>query len=137
MGEASVVTAVDSSVLFDVLTDDPLHRVKSLAGLREARRLGALLVCPVVWSEVRAHFAEPAEMHAAFAAAGLTFDPFDRECAELAGESWRAYRRQGGQRTRLIADILVGSHAQVRGGRLLSRDRGFYRRYFRQLQLVG
>jgi predicted nucleic acid-binding protein len=132
-----VVTAVDSSILLDVLTDDPERRVDSLAALREAGRVGALLVCPVVWSEVRAFFADPSEMHKAFVDAGLNFDPFDRECADLAGALWREYRKRGGARTRLIADFLIGAHAEIRGGRLLTRDRGFFRRYFTRLQILA
>lgn len=132
-----MVTAVDSSILLDVLTDDPRHRASSLAALRDARQVGTLLVCPVAWAEVRAFFVDPVVMHGAFADAGLTFDPFDRECADVAGAMWREYRSQGGKRTRLVADFLIGAHAAVRGGRLLTRDRGFYRRYFTDLELLG
>ena len=132
-----MVTAVDSSVLLDVLTDDPAHRDRSLRALQAARQLGALIVCPVVWAEVSAFFADAATLGAAFDEAGLTFDPFDRGCAELAGRTWRDYRRRGGTRTRLVPDFLVGAHAQLRGGRLLTRDRGFYRRFFSALQVIG
>ena len=131
-----VITAVDSSVLLDVLTDDPAHVAASLAALREARRLGTLLVCPVVWAELRGSFADSATMTAALEGAGVVFDPFDRACADLAGATWREYRRRGGSRTRVVADFFVGAHAQLRGGRLLTRDRGFFRRYFEQLQIV-
>jgi predicted nucleic acid-binding protein len=133
----AVVTAVDTSVLLDILTDDAVHRDRSLGALQEARRLGALIVCPVVWAEVRGWFPEARAMVAAFDDAGLAFDPFDRECADLAGRMWREYRRRGGTRTRLVPDFLVGAHAQLRGGRLLTRDRGFYRRFFSQLQVIG
>lgn len=50
---------------------------------------------------------------------------------------WREYRASGGKRTRLIADFLIGAHAQVRGGPLLTHDRGFFRRYFTDLQILG
>jgi len=132
-----VVTAVDSSILLDVLTDNPARRANSLAALREARQVGPQLICPIVWSEVRAFFSDAATMHRAFTAAGLTYDGFDRECADLAGEMWREYGARGGKRTRLIADFLIGAHAQIRGRRLLTHDRGFYRRYFEGLQLLG
>lgn len=131
-----MVTAVDSSVLLDVLTDDPAHRDRSLRALQAARQLGSLIVCPVVWAEVRGFFPEAAAMAAAFDEAGLAFDPFDRECADLAGRMWREYRRRGGARTHLVPDFLVGAHAHLRGGRLLTRDRGFYRRFFSKLQVV-
>ena len=132
-----MVTAVDSSILLDVLTDDPARRAKSLAALREARQVGPLLICPIVWSEVRAFFSDAATLHRAFTDAGLTYDGFDRDCADLAGEMWREYRARGGKRTRLIADFLIGAHAHIRGGRLLTHDRGFYRRYFGGLQILG
>jgi hypothetical protein len=90
----------------------------------------------VVWAEVRAFFADPATMTAAFDDAGLAFDPFDRQCAELAGRMWREYRQRGGTRAHLVPDFLVGAHAQLRGGRLLTRDRGFYRRFFSKLLVV-
>lgn len=76
-------------------------------------------------------------MEVALNDAGIHFDPIDRASAELAGLHWSHYRRAGGSRTRLIADFLIGAHAQVRGGRLLSRDRGFFRRYFRGLELLN
>jgi hypothetical protein len=41
-----------------------------------------------------------------------------------------------GPRKRLVADFLVAAHAQVRTGRLLTRDRGFFRRYFTELDVV-
>ena len=133
----AVVTAVDSSVLIDILADDPQHRSRSLTALIEARQAGALIVCPIVWAEIRGFFKEPERMHTSFADAEIQFDPFDRECAEVAGQHWFEYRRGGGSRTRLIADFLIGAHAQVRGGRLLTRDRGFFRRYFSKLQVLG
>lgn len=132
-----MVTAVDSSVLLDVLTDDPINRASSLEALRAAHQLGPLIACPIVWAELHGCFDDGDRMRRAFADAAIQFDPFDQECAEMAGTHWRDYRRRGGSRTRLIPDFLIGAHARVRGGRLLTRDRGFFRRYFEDLQLVG
>ena len=75
-------------------------------------------------------------MEQAFFDANIGFDPFDRDCSDIAGACWREYRRQGGSRTRLIADFFVGAHAQCRAGRLVTRDRGFYRRYFSHLHII-
>ena len=131
-----VITALDSSVLLDVLLEDPTHRDGSLAALRVAHTAGALVVCPVVWSEVRAALREPRRIAEYLGAAGIHFDPFDEACSDLAGDLWRAYRRSGGQRHHLIPDFLIGAHARLRADRLLARDRGFFRRRFSGLEVL-
>lgn len=131
-----MITAVDSSVLLDVLTADPRHLEASLAALRSASEQGKLVACPVVWAEVRACFSDAQAMETAFAQAGIEFDGCDQACAEEAGAVWRSYRASGGSGERMIADFLVAAHAKVRAHRLLTRDRGFFRRYFRGLDLL-
>jgi len=131
-----VTTSVDSGVLLDVLLDDPRHRHRSLMALKAERQRGGLIVCPVVWTEAAAVVPEPSELAELLRQAGVSFDPFDRRCSELAAESWRRYRRMGGRRPHVLSDFLVGAHAQQRGGRLLSRERGFYRRYFQDLEVI-
>jgi hypothetical protein len=131
-----VTTSVDSGVLLDVLLDDPRHRHRSLLALKAERQRGGLIVCPVVWTEAAAVVPEPSHLAELLRQAGVSFDPFDRRCSELAAECWRRYRRMGGRRPHVLSDFLVGAHAQARGGRLLSRERGFYRRYFQELEVI-
>ncbi|MGH9558014.1 MAG: type II toxin-antitoxin system VapC family toxin, partial [Bryobacteraceae bacterium] len=59
----------------------------------------------------------------------------NREVHFLASRAWRTYRKQGGQRTRILADFLIGAHAQAQATRLLSRDRGFYGKLFPSLDV--
>ena len=125
-----MITAVDSSVL-----DDPAFREGSLRALKQCRAAGALIVCPVVWAEVRAALRQPERIGALLSGSGIGFDPFDQSCSDLAGDLWRDYRRRGGRREHLVSDFLVGAHAQRRRARLLARDRGFFRRYFRHLDV--
>jgi len=54
----------------------------------------------------------------------------------LAGRIWRKYRQQGGPRSRFLSDFLIGAHAQVQTNRLVSRDRGFYRKLFPTLTVL-
>lgn len=59
-----------------------------------------------------------------------------REAYFLAGRAWRTYRKQGGQRTRILPDFPIGAHAQKQATRWLSRDGGFYGNLFPSLDLL-
>lgn len=131
-----MITAVDTTVLLDVFTADPRHGEASRRSLARCLDEGLVLACDVVWAEVSAAFPDRSSAEAAMLRTGVAFAPMAATAASLAGEGWRQYRQGGGPRKRLVADLLIGAHAADAADRLLTRDRGFYRRYFDDLEVL-
>jgi len=133
-----MITAVDTNVLIDVLEPDPVHGRASLDLLRRATLEGSIVACEVVWAEVAAAYPDSIkEVLAALSKAGIGFLPMTEAAAIKSAECWRSYRRRSGKKGRIVADFLIGGHGIIQCDRLLTRDRGFYRDYFKTLVLLA
>lgn len=129
-----MVTAVDTSVLLDVLLNDPRHAQASLTALRRAAAEGSLVLSETALAEI-VPVLKPGDLPRFLADWKLTFLPSTQAVAALAGEMCRTYLDRGGKRGRVVPDFLIAAHAQQLADRLLARDRGYYRDYFTQLTL--
>ena len=131
-----MITAVDTSVLLDVLRPNANFVDRSLALIETSATLGPLVLCDLVYAELAANFERMQELDAFLADAPIRREAPNANALFLSGRMWRAYRSAGGSRERIISDFVVGAHARVQASRLVTRDRGFYRRYFGDLVVV-
>jgi len=131
------VTLVDSSVLLDVLTDDPAWAQWSGDALARARDDGRLVLSPIVYAEVSVGFDRVEDLDEAVPEAEFEREPLPYAAGFLAGKAFLAYRKRGGQRRSPLPDFYIGAHAAICGYRLLTRDTARYRSYFPALELIA
>ena len=129
-------TAVDSSVLFDIVKGAPGAQSAQLA-LETALVAGSLTVCAVVVAELGRYFATERDLRDFLAACQIDHDPMSMDAALEAARIMRGYARNKGPRERTAPDFLIGAHAIKQADALLTTDAGFYRHYFKSLSVVA
>ncbi len=130
-----MITAIDSSVILDVLVSDPDWKDSSLAALKKARADGQLIISEICVAEV-APALGGSSLGELLEQWELVFVPCGLEASLHAGECFSRYLSRGGKRGRVVADFLIAAHAQHHADRLLARDDGFKRDYFSDLTLM-
>jgi predicted nucleic acid-binding protein len=130
-----VKTLVDSNVILDTLTEDPVWAPWSSAALVRAADEGVLLVNPIVYAEVSVYIETIEEVDEALAE--FEYCALPREAAFLASKAHQMYRENGGTRRSPLPDLFIGAHAMVTGCRVLTRDPRRFRTYYPKLEVIA
>ena len=131
-----MISAVDSSVILDVLSDDPVFAEASEQALRQGAAQGQLVICECVLAEIFPALGSQARCDELLADWQLDFVASTRESAALAGAHFATHLGRGGRQGRIVADFLIGAHAQLHAERLIARDRGYLRDCFGDLTVL-
>ncbi|AYD00187.1 type II toxin-antitoxin system VapC family toxin [Neorhizobium sp. NCHU2750] len=131
------MTLVDTNVLLDLVTDDPVWAGWSVEQLEAASLAGPLFINDIVYAELAVRYPRIEDLDAFVAEAGLVMLPLSRAALFLAGKAFTRYRRSGGLRTGVLPDFLIGAQAAVEDLALLTRDTGRYKSYFPTIRLIA
>jgi predicted nucleic acid-binding protein len=130
------VPLIDTNVLFDLITNDPVWADWSLRQMDLQALRDRLVINPVVYAELSISFDRFEEVDAFLGGAGIEIDEIPRPALFLAGKAFQIYRARGGAKAGVLSDFFIGAHAVTEGIGLLTRDVQRYRSYFPTITLI-
>ncbi len=155
-----MTVAVDTNILFDILLPDPQYIKKSLANLKLHGKINRLIISEVVYAELASQFQDHKSLNDFILDTEICLVNSSSEALWHAARAWKNYTQNRSStffcpkcgnalglncsecgaaivsRQHIISDFLIGGHALAHAGTLLTRDRGYYNRYFPELKLV-
>lgn len=127
---------LDSNVLLDIITADAKWLSWSTERFREAADGGAILLNPVIYSELAPAFETQGALDRWLRPTLFRRLPLPYEAAFRASVVFKTYRDRGGTKTSALPDFYIGAQAEVEGLRLVTRDAARYRTYFPKVELI-
>ncbi len=128
---------IDSNVLIDVITSDPVWSTWSEVRIANAVAQESAFINPIIYAELAPAFKSLGELDE-------WLDPEVYQRLPLPyGAGWRAsqaflqYRRAGGTRVSPLPDFYIGAHAAIAGLTLVTRDAARYVTYFPEVTLLA
>lgn len=130
-------TFVDSSVVLDALTGDPVWMAWSRSEIERAESLGPLWINGIVYVESGHRFDRMEQLDLALSILKLQVIGISNETFFEAAKAFRVYRARGGSRSAILPDFIIGAHAWMLDVPLLTRDPKRFRRAFPDLVVMA
>ena len=131
------VVLVDSNVIIDVRSEDPVWFDWSARTLADTAGRHQLAINPVIYAEVSIDADRIEDLDVELPERDYVRLALPYAAAFLAGKAFVAYRRAGGERRSPLPDFYIGAHAAVERLTLLTRDAARYRTYFPTVTLIS
>ena len=94
------------------------------------------IINEIIYSELSPQFKSKQDLDNVLKSLNVKVLNITEETSFYAGQKWMVYRKTRGKRERIIPDFLIGAFVAKQGNRLLTRDRGFYRKYFKDITIM-
>ena len=154
-----MITAIDTNVLLDIAGDDQEFSGVSTDLIERQNNLGNLIISPMVYSELLVFFLKRygsvlaiGKLNGFLSDLNIQIFEFTIEDFNLAAKIWQNFnlrqiicpkcgtannfnckkcKSQIFWRNHMITDFLIGAHAQNHSDVFLTRDMGYYKKYFK------
>jgi predicted nucleic acid-binding protein len=154
-----MINALDTNILLDILIPNAAQVQSSLRFLSSIDPKDELIISEVVFAELGSQFRSFLDLTRFLQDTGIRLDPSNEDSLFESSCAWKKYSERKKNmiicpacakqltltcdscqktisfRQHILSDFLIGAHAKIHADRLITRDRGFYRSYFKNLKI--